>query len=79
MFGVPAHGSSNYTWTLVPTPSTDYYDFINLARRETVPAYRIAGAGSMVPYDFALGWSNDSLATMLTALAVKTAIITGPM
>ena len=79
MFGVPAHGSSNYTWAIFPTASTDYYDFINFARRETVPAYRIEGAGSMVPYDFALGWSDERLAAVLTALAVKTAIITGPM
>eukprot|EP01051_Picozoa_sp_SAG22_P008327 SAG22_NODE_628_length_8398_cov_6.714905_5_plen_369_part_00 len=79
MFGVPAHGSANYTWAVFPTPSTDYYDFINLARRGTVPAYRVEGAGSMVPYDFALGWSEGRLATLLRALAVKTAIITGPM
>ena len=79
MFGVPAHGSANYTWAVFPTPSTDYYDFINLARRGTVPAYRVDGAGSMVPYDFALGWSESRLATLLRALAVKTAIITGPM
>jgi hypothetical protein len=79
LFGVPAHSSANYTWAVFPTPSTDYYDFINLARRDTVPTYRVEGAGSMVPYDFALGWSTARLSTLLRSLAIKTAIITGPM
>ena len=75
-----ANSTVNYTWILLPTAnSTDYYDFINIARAETVPAYSVAGAGAFVPYDFALEWSNEALKSLLTALAIKTAVICGPL
>lgn len=78
-FGVPGHSTINYTWALFPTLTTDYYDFINAARRETVPVYKVEGAGGWVPYDIALGWSTAALTALLDSLAIKTAILCGPL
>jgi hypothetical protein len=82
-FGVPANKTVDYTWTLLPTAnSTDYYDFINIARAETVPAYQVGangGAGAFVPDVFANDWSTEALKSLLSALAIKTAVICGPL
>jgi hypothetical protein len=78
-FGVPAHSAVKYTWAVFPTNSTDYYDFINLARAATVPAYTVHGPGAWIPYDFANGWPTAKLRTLLRALGTKTAILCGPL
>lgn len=58
LFAVPAGTSVNYTYALFPTPSADYWDFINLARAETVQEYTVQGAGAFIPYDIANTWST---------------------
>ncbi len=41
--GIPANGSVTLDWAVYPTPSRDYYDFINAVRRDWKMNYTIDG------------------------------------
>ena len=77
-FGLPGKDSYTFTWALYPILSSDYYDFINLVRKDYVPNYTIEGSGAFANYWLPTIWSKQKMADWLKDRAVKIVILGGP-
>jgi hypothetical protein len=77
-FGLPPGESYTFVWALYPTPSGDYYDFINAVRADWVPSYTLEGSCAFLEYPETANWPREKLANWLRDRAAKIVIISGP-
>ena len=64
-FGLPGKDSYTFKWALYPTEKSDYYEFINKARRDLLPPRTIEGSVAMFCYSLALDWPKKKVADWL--------------
>jgi hypothetical protein len=77
-FGLPGKGSYTFRWALYPTEKSDYYEFINKARRDLLPPRTIEGSVAMFCYSLALDWPREKVADWLKHRGTKAVILFGP-
>ena len=77
-FGLPGKDSYTFKWALYPTEKSDYYEFINKARRDLLPPRTIEGSVAMFCYSLALDWPKKKVADWLKQRGAKAVILFGP-
>lgn len=76
-FGLASGDSYTFEWALYPTATDDYYDFINLVRRDHVKPVTIEGGCAFLAYQSVLEWPREVLADWLRHRHAKIVILVG--
>jgi hypothetical protein len=77
-FGLPSGDSYTFEWALYPVNTNDYYDFINLVRKDYIPSYKIEGSGAFMFYNMPIIWSKEEKKKWLEQRNAKIVILSGP-